>query len=46
MKEFVNHYKKEIALFIVVLLMVSCAFGLGYLWGRDTSRPSIVIEKH
>ncbi len=39
-------YKKEIALFVVVALMMSCVFGLGYLWGRDASSPPIVIEKN
>ena len=39
-------YKKEITLFIVIALMMSCVFGLGYLWGRDASSPPIVIETH
>lgn len=42
----IGTYKKEIALFISVALMMSCVFGLGYLWGRDASSPPIVIEKN
>ncbi|MFA6495257.1 MAG: hypothetical protein WC246_03125 [Candidatus Paceibacterota bacterium] len=45
-REWVQKYRREIALFIVVALMMSCVFGLGYLWGRDASSPPIVIETH
>jgi hypothetical protein len=45
-REWMQKYRREIALFIVVALMMSCVFGLGYLWGRDASFPPIVIEKN
>ncbi len=45
-RAWIGTYKKEVALFVVVALMMSCVFGLGYLWGRDASSPPIVIETH
>jgi hypothetical protein len=45
-REWAQKHRREIALFIVVALMMSCVFGLGYLWGRDASFPPIVIETH
>ena len=41
---FLNH-KKEIIFALIIFLVASLSFGLGYLANREFSRAPIIIEK-
>ncbi|MCR4260892.1 MAG: hypothetical protein NUV96_00920 [Candidatus Colwellbacteria bacterium] len=36
--------KREVRIAILVFLLVLCAYGIGYIMGRDSNRAPIVIE--
>ncbi|MFA6135786.1 MAG: hypothetical protein WC705_00245 [Candidatus Paceibacterota bacterium] len=45
-KEFIIKNKKDILLFVIALLIIFLAFGLGYITGRDFSETPIIINKY
>lgn len=45
-KEFIKTKKKELILFVILFLMLSLTFALGYIAGRETSVPDIIIQKN
>ena len=44
-QEWIKENKKDIFLFILIFLISSLSFGLGYLMNREFNHSSIVIEK-
>jgi len=44
-KTWIKNNQKDIFIFIVVALLFSLAFGLGYLYARDFTETPIVINK-
>lgn len=44
-KEFIQEYKKEILKGLLIFLVATISFGLGYLFNRDNNRAPIIIEK-
>jgi len=45
MRDWIIFRKKEILFFLIIFLVVSLSFGLGYLLGKDAERAPILIEK-
>lgn len=44
-KEWVIDHKRDIILFLLIFLISSLSFGLGYLVNREFNRSPIMIEK-
>jgi len=44
-KEWIGEYRREIILFLLVFLISSLSFGLGYLVNRKFTHAPIIIEK-
>jgi hypothetical protein len=44
-KTWVGEHKKDILLFLLLFLMCSLSFGLGYLVNREFNHAPIIIEK-
>ena len=44
-KEWVGEHKKDIIIFLLIFLICSLSFGLGYLVNREFNHAPIVIEK-
>lgn len=45
-REWIGERKKDILLFLLIFLIASLSFGLGYLINREFNRAPIVIEKY
>jgi hypothetical protein len=45
-KEWLIEHKCDIIIFLLVFLMCSISFGLGYLVNREFTHAPIIIEKH
>lgn len=45
-KDWLIFYKKEIIFFVVIFLVASISFGLGYLANREFNHAPIIIEKN
>jgi hypothetical protein len=48
LREFYNwciDHKKELVASILIFLVATASFALGYLFGRDMTRAPIIIEK-
>jgi len=45
LKNFFQENKKPISLILLLFLIVSLSFGLGYLLARESNRAPIIIEK-
>jgi len=46
MQNFFQKYKKEITIGLIIFIVASLSFGLGYLANRELDRAAIIIEKH
>lgn len=46
LKEWISNHKRDIILFLLVFLMCSISFGLGYLVNREFNHAPIIIEQH
>ena len=44
-KDWIIDYKKDIIIFLLIFLMCSISFGLGYLVNREFNHAPIIIEK-
>jgi len=44
-KEWIIEHKKEIIIFLLIFLISSLSFGLGYLVNREFNHAPIIIEK-
>ncbi|MEK7555479.1 MAG: hypothetical protein AAB516_01510 [Patescibacteria group bacterium] len=44
-QEWTKEYKKDIFLFLLIFLISSLSFGLGYLVNREFNHSPIMIEK-
>ena len=44
-KEWIAEHKKDIIIFLIIFLISSLSFGLGYLVNREFTHPPIIIEK-
>ncbi len=44
-KERITNHKKNIILFLLIFLISSLSFGLGYLVNREFTHAPIIIEK-
>lgn len=44
-REWIEDYKKDIVLFLLIFLITSLSFGLGYLVNREFTHAPIIIEK-
>ena len=45
LKTWFQAYKREIVLFVLIFLVSTISFGLGYLFANQTNRAPIIIEK-
>lgn len=45
-KHFLNQHKQEMVLALIIFLVSSVSFGLGYLIAQQNNRAPIIIEKH
>ncbi len=45
MKDWIVNHKKEIIFALIIFLVASLSFGLGYLSNREFNRAPIIIEK-
>ena len=45
-RRFVDQHKQEIVFALIIFLVSSVSFGLGYLIAQQNNRAPIVIEKH
>jgi hypothetical protein len=45
MKDWIANHKKEIIFALIIFLVASLSFGLGYLANREFTHPPIIIEK-
>ena len=45
-KEWLAEHKKDIFIFLIIFLISSLSFGLGYLVNREFTHAPIVIEKN
>jgi hypothetical protein len=45
LKEWVSEHRKEIIIFLLIFLISSLSFGLGYLVNREFNHAPIIIEK-
>jgi hypothetical protein len=45
MKNWIVNHKKEIIFALIIFLVASLSFGLGYLSNREFNRTPIIIEK-
>lgn len=45
-KHFLNQHKQEVVLALIIFLVSSVSFGLGYLIAKQNNRAPIIIEKH
>jgi len=45
MKDWIKEYEKEIKIGLLIALVASLSFGLGYLTNREFNRAPIIIEK-
>ncbi len=45
-KDFLSDNKKDIIIFLLIFLLCSISFGLGYLVNREFNRAPIIIEKY
>lgn len=45
MREWIRIHKKEIVFALIIFLVASLSFGLGYLANREFNRAPIIIEK-
>jgi|GEM_PF-541938 len=44
-KEWLTEHRKEIIIFLLIFLISSLSFGLGYLVNREFNHAPIIIEK-
>lgn len=44
-RELITEHKRDIILFLLIFLISSLSFGLGYLVNREFNHAPIVIEK-
>jgi len=44
-KNFIQENKRAILIVLLLFLIISLSFGLGYLLARETNRAPIIIEK-
>jgi len=44
-KDFFQSNKRNIIIILLVILIVSLSFGLGYLFARENHQAPIIIEK-
>jgi len=44
-KNFIQENKRVILIALLLFLIISLSFGLGYLLARETNRAPIIIEK-
>ncbi len=44
-KETIMRYRKELIFALIIFLVASISFGLGYLANREFNRTPIIIEK-
>lgn len=44
-KLWLQEHKRQIALYVLLFLISTISFGLGYLMARETNRAPIIIEK-
>ena len=42
---FGKKYKKELVIGMLIFIIATTSFALGYIFGRDSSRAPIIIEK-
>ena len=45
LKEKILHYRKELIFTLIIFLVATISFGLGYLANREFNHAPIVIEK-
>jgi len=45
-KYFLDQHRQEIIFALIIFLISSLSFGLGYLIAQQNNRASIIIEKH
>ena len=45
MREWLRVRKREVLFFLIIFLVASLSFGLGYLANRELSHAPIIIEK-
>jgi len=45
-KEWISNHKRDIILFLLIFLISTISFGLGYLVNREFTHAPIVIEKY
>lgn len=45
LKILIQEYKRAILLVLLLFLIISLSFGLGYLLARESNRAPIIIEK-
>ena len=45
LRDWIKFYKREIIFALIIFLVASLSFGLGYLANREFSRAPIIIEK-
>lgn len=45
LKTWLLNHKREIIMFLLIFLISSLSFGLGYLVNREFSRAPIIIQK-
>jgi len=44
--DWIKNHRKDIIIFLLLFLMCSLSFGLGYLVNREFNHAPIVIEKY
>jgi len=45
LKFWLESHKRDVILFILIFLVSTISFGLGYLFANQTNRTPIIIEK-
>jgi len=45
-QEWINKYRKELVFALIIFLVATLSFGLGYLANREFNHAPIVIEKN
>ena len=45
-KDWINNYKREIIFGLIIFLVASLSFGLGYLANREFNHAPIIIEQN
>ena len=46
LKEWATLHKRELALALIIFLVATLSFGLGYLANRELNHAPIIIEEH